>query len=174
MPPYPEDVQVLIVAADKAREALKEAEERKRDVDREVGDLNKYINTGMGEAMEFSPLYGNCYEFTDREYTYKMCTFEKVTQRPKDGGRETLLGTWGSWNGPRNSLYSRMLFSDGEGCWNGPKRSTNVGVSCGLEEKLIAASEPNRCEYAMEFETPAACHSPTTQPPPTPQGHQEL
>lgn len=175
MPPYPEETQALIDAADKAREALRERESRKRDVDREVGDLNKYLDTNMGEAMEFAPLYDNCYEFTDREYTYKMCAFNKVTQRPKSGGRETSLGTWVSWNGPNANPYSSMLFENGEGCWNGPKRSTKVSISCGLEEELISASEPNRCEYAMEFVTPAACHLPPSgTPSAATRGHQEL
>lgn len=174
MPPYPEETQALIAAADKARDALKQVESKLKEVDRDVGDLNKFLGTELGEAMEFAPLYDQCYEFTDREYTFKLCAFGKVTQRSKSGGRETSLGSWVSWNGPKDDPYSSMLFENGEGCWNGPKRSTKVSVMCGLEEEVLSASEPNRCEYAMEFVTPAICR-PRSQPSTaTPAGHQEL
>ena len=175
MPPYPEETQALIAAADAAREALKLRETEKRDVDREVGELNKFLGMELGEAMEFAALYDQCYEYTDREYTYKLCSFNKVTQRSKSGGRETSLGNWMTWSGPEGDLYSEMLFENGEGCWNGPKRSMKVSVSCGLEEAIHSASEPNRCEYVMEFTTPAACKHPTPSPTAaTPGHHQEL
>ena len=46
----------------------------------------------LGEENEFYLLKGECYEFVDREYTYKMCPYSKATQRDKRGGTETSLG----------------------------------------------------------------------------------
>ena len=184
MPPYPEATQLLITAADAARDTFRKAERELGDVTREAGDIEKFLGVDLGSAMEFSPLYQQCYEFTDREYTYKLCAFDRVVQRSKSGGRETSLGTWVSWNGPKGSRYSNMLFENGEGCWNGPKRSTRVSVGCGIEEAILSASEPNRCEYAMEFVTPAVCPPPSTPGPgdtpgshpntPKTEQHQEL
>ena len=34
-----------------------------------------------------------------------------------------------------------------------------VKISCGSVNELVSVSEPSRCEYAMEFKTPAACQS---------------
>lgn len=157
MPDFDNATKELIAAADKARDAFKSADNRKRDLEREVGDLKKYLAITFGHNEEFGPLYDQCYEFTDREYVYKMCPFNKASQRPKKGGRETSLGTWGSWNGPSDNPYSSMKLENGEKCWNGPSRSTVVTLKCGLTDELLSASEPNRCEYAMDFTTPAVC-----------------
>ena len=159
MPDYDDATQELIAAADEARSARREADNRKATIEREINDLNKYLKISYGVDREFSHMYDQCYEFTDREYTYKMCAFGKVTQRAKSGGRETNLGTWGKWNGPANNIYSVMRYEDGEKCWNGPSRSATISLICGLEDQLLSASEPNRCEYVMTFSTPAVCEA---------------
>lgn len=69
-----------------------------------------------------------------------------------------------------------MKYEGGSTCWNGPARSVDVVVSCGLENRLISASEPSRCEYLFEFSTPAICLLEEGQLPPTvdPHSHEEL
>ena len=57
-----------------------------------VSDVERVLELDFGRNNEFYPLRGECYEYTDREYTYKMCPFEKCTQRNKHGGVETTLG----------------------------------------------------------------------------------
>ena len=157
MPAFDAATQELISAADDAREKHRNAESRKRSLDHELDNVKKYLGVDLGPAHEFSPLYDQCFEYTDREYTYKLCPFSKVIQRGKSGGRETPLGNWGSWDGSAGRLHSRMKYDNGEKCWNGPSRSALISLKCGLTEELLSASEPNRCEYAMDFATPAAC-----------------
>ena len=157
MPEYDEETKALIAAADEARAALRDAESKKNALEAEISDLKKLIGMDFGHEYEFGPLYRQCYEFTDREYTYKMCAFDKVTQRSKSGGRETNLGMWGSWSGSGDRRYFVMKYENGEKCWNGPSRSATITLKCGLEDALLSASEPNRCEYAMEFSSPAVC-----------------
>ena len=171
MPAYDDETKALIAAAESARDAHQASENRKRDLDRELGELEKYLSADLGSEHEFSPLHDQCYEYDDREYTYKLCVFSKSTQRPKKGGREVSLGVWGSWSGPPSNRYLAMKYDDGEKCWNGPSRSTLVSLKCGLTEAVLSTSEPSRCEYAMEFATPAVCEPPVTD---TVGQHEEL
>ena len=90
------------------------------------------------------------------EYVYKICPYEKATQKPLHGGSETNLGKWDSWNDD----FSEMKFNRWTRCWNGPDRSTTVKVKCGKENKLLSVDEPNRCEYEYKFETPTVCKKP--------------
>ena len=55
-------------------------------------DINNFLGMDLGQEEEFFPLKDNCYEYTDREYTYKLCPFDRASQRSKDGGSETSLG----------------------------------------------------------------------------------
>lgn len=90
-----------------------------------------------------------------------------------------------------------MLYDRGQNCWNGPQRSARVSeesivfnkkscsgllliffrvlcvfqvhLRCGLENRLTSVSEPSRCEYHFDFESPGSCHKPDTS-----QSHDEL
>ncbi|XP_039628600.1 glucosidase 2 subunit beta [Polypterus senegalus] len=160
MPPYDEETQALIDAAQKARDAFDEAEKSLREAEDQIRSLEKEISFDFGPSAEFSYLYNQCYELTTNEYVYKMCPFSRVSQKPKYGGSETNLGSWGSWAGPENNKYAMMKFEQGTGCWQGPNRSTTVKLSCGKDTAVISTTEPSRCEYLMEFTTPAVCQEP--------------
>ncbi|XP_071454296.1 glucosidase 2 subunit beta isoform X2 [Hetaerina americana] len=160
-PKYDEETQRLIDEANNARAEAEEADRAVRDLTRETRQIQDSLERDYGEDEEFAVLDGQCFEYTDREYTYRLCPFDQATQRPKNGGSETRLGTWSGWVGDSGSSkagkYSRMLYDKGQGCWNGPQRSTLVHLVCGMEHAVTAVSEPNRCEYVFEFVTPCIC-----------------
>lgn len=79
------------------------------------------------------------------------------------------LGSWGQWTGPESDKYSEMLFDRGQACWNGPQRTAKIRVHCGGDHKVTGVSEPSRCEYMFDFETPAACRE-----LPRDEAHEEL
>jgi protein kinase C substrate 80K-H len=164
MPDYDEETQKLIEVADEARRKFEDAERKVKDVENEISDINKYLELDLGPEEEFSALKGQCFEFSDREYTYRLCPFEKTSQKSKGGGIETNLGVWGHWYGPEGDKYDAMKYENGQGCWNGPSRSCHVNLHCGAENALTGASEPSRCEYQFEFTTPARCAQPDKGP----------
>ncbi|KAK3089491.1 hypothetical protein FSP39_004022, partial [Pinctada imbricata] len=161
MPDYDDDIKALINAADEARKNFNDAETKKKDIDREVSDLTSYLNTDFGPEEEFAVLKENCFEYTDREYTYKLCPFSSASQRSKNGGGETSLGSWGKWDGPSDNIYSIQKYENGQNCWNGPNRSVKVHLKCGQDHQLTNAYEPSRCEYAFDFTTPCICATPS-------------
>uniref|UniRef100_A0A3P8Z6H4 Glucosidase 2 subunit beta n=1 Tax=Esox lucius TaxID=8010 RepID=A0A3P8Z6H4_ESOLU len=120
----------------------------------------KEIGFDFGPSAEFAYLYSQCYELSTSEYVYRLCPFNRVSQKPKFGGSETNLGLWGQWAGPEDNIYAVMKYDHGTGCWQGPNRSTTVKLTCGKETVVTSTSEPSRCEYLMEFTTPAVCQEP--------------
>uniref|UniRef100_A0A8C3S5Q9 Protein kinase C substrate 80K-H n=1 Tax=Chelydra serpentina TaxID=8475 RepID=A0A8C3S5Q9_CHESE len=55
-------------------------------------NLEKEISFDFGPQGEFAYLYSQCYELTTNEYVYRLCPFNRVSQKPKHGGAETNLG----------------------------------------------------------------------------------
>ncbi|XP_077549826.1 glucosidase 2 subunit beta isoform X2 [Haemaphysalis longicornis] len=171
---YDEETKALIEAAKKARDEFNEADTKVRDLESEISKLEKSLETDYGPEDAYAALREQCFEYTDREYTYKLCMFDQASQAPKAGGSDTSLGRWGSWNGPEQDKYSQMKYEGGATCWNGPTRSVVVDLHCGLENQLTSASEPNRCEYHFDFNTPAACKQVSEDAPKDRHVHEEL
>ncbi|XP_004632877.1 glucosidase 2 subunit beta [Octodon degus] len=165
MPPYDEQTQALIDAAQEARSKFEEAERSLKDMEESIKNLEQEISFDFGPQGEFAYLYSQCYELTTTEYVYRLCPFKLVSQKPKLGGSPTNLGTWGSWAGPEHDRFSAMKYEQGTGCWQGPNRSTTVRLLCGKETMVTSTTEPSRCEYLMELTTPAACSEPPPELP---------
>nr|XP_031833510.1 glucosidase 2 subunit beta [Nomia melanderi] len=155
---YDEETQALIDEATTARENFQTAEKSVSDLQTAIRKLEEKLDRDYGADQEFAPLDGECFEYTDLEYIYTLCMFGRATQRSKSGGSDIILGHWNEWAGTDGQKYSKMKYDRGLTCWNGPARSTMVSLSCGKENKLISVTEPMRCEYLMEFSTPALCN----------------
>ncbi|CAH1721130.1 unnamed protein product [Aphis gossypii] len=156
---YTEKTKIIIDESKKAQVLFKEADQTVKDLQKQLYDVRKSLSKNFGSEDEFAALDGQCYELTNDEYVYKLCLFEKITQRPIKGGPEVILGVWKGWTNFINDepQYHTMLYDRGQYCLNHYQRFAYVHLSCGLEPKLISVSELNRCEYIMEFELPSVC-----------------
>ena len=61
-----------------------------RDLERDIKHLEGVISKDYGPEEEFASLSGQCFEYTDQEYTYKMCAFDYCSQRPNSQGKQVL------------------------------------------------------------------------------------
>ncbi|CAH2040596.1 unnamed protein product, partial [Iphiclides podalirius] len=166
---YDEETQKIVDEATEARRQWTDAERTVREIESNIRNFQQNLEKDYGLQQEYATLDGQCFEYEDKEYVYKLCLFQKVTQKSKNGGSEIGLGNWGEWAGEDNK-YSVMKYTNGIACWNGPSRMTTVNIHCGLETKMLSVTEPYRCEYKIELETPAACDGSVTQQP----SHDEL
>jgi protein kinase C substrate 80K-H len=159
-PPYTAETQALIDEAEKARQAHREAMDKVNDLETTIKDSESFLEFEYGPDHAWAPLKGQCFELNVAQYIYKLCLFDRATQKDKNGYSETTLGNWRNWAGPESDKYSAQLYDKGQSCWNGPERSTHVEIVCGEETRLMEANEPAKCEYRFVLESPAACTDP--------------
>lgn len=155
---YDEGTQVLIKETEEAKSAYESKKSILENIQNKLKDVENFLQMDLGETDVFYPLMDNCFDYTDKEYTYTVCPFKKCTQKQLNSGRETSLGTWGQWE-HKTKRYGAMIMRNGEKCWNGPDRSSLIRFTCGESNKLVSVDEPSRCEYSFEFQTPAMCQN---------------
>uniref|UniRef100_A0A8C1KB25 Glucosidase 2 subunit beta n=1 Tax=Cyprinus carpio TaxID=7962 RepID=A0A8C1KB25_CYPCA len=153
--PYPEDD-----ISEEDDEDEDDEDDYHEDDDKVRVNIEKELSFDFGPDAEFTYMYSQCYELSTSEYIYRLCPFNRALW-----GREK--------NRPENNKYLVMKYEHGTGCWQGPNRSTTVKLTCGKETVVTSTSEPSRCEYLMEFTTPAVCQEPANTEP-SPHGHEEL
>lgn len=154
---YDDETKKIMDEASEARRLYNDAERAVREIESNIRTIEQNLEKDYGLNQEYATMDGECPEFEDKEYVYKLCLFEKVTQKSRNGGGEVGLGNWGEWAGDGDSKYSTMKYTNGVTCWNGPARMTTVHITCGLETKLTSVTEPYRCEYKFDLTSPAAC-----------------
>lgn len=84
-PEYDEETKRLIEEANKARNEFEAAQRELRNLEAEKKQIEELLNKDYGPHEEFAVLNGECFDYEDREYIYKLCPFDRAVQKPKDG-----------------------------------------------------------------------------------------
>lgn len=83
------DTQQLVDHANSARKLLEDAEREVRQISTEIFNIEQQLEKDYGAGEEYAALHGECVEYTDREYVYKVCPFDRAVQQSRNGGPET-------------------------------------------------------------------------------------
>ncbi|GAX10980.1 protein kinase C substrate 80K-H [Fistulifera solaris] len=124
-----------------------------------ISDMVDLVDGGndgsYGPDGELYSMKNSCHSIDSGKYTYKLCLNDSATQSEGGSGGTNL----GKWDGASvdNDGTRVWKWTNGAKCWNGPKRSATVRVTCGIENQIISADEPETCRYVFEMESPIAC-----------------
>lgn len=88
-PEYDEETKKLIEEANEARNQFNTAERELRELESERKNIEELLSKDFGPNEEYAILNGECINFEEREYIYKLCPFDRVIQQPRNGGGET-------------------------------------------------------------------------------------
>jgi len=127
------------------------AKEELEKFDQEIQIIQEFLSVDCGLDNLYCSFYEKVYQTESHHYNYELHFFRTVYQ--KVDTHYVLLGKWKKWE----SDYNVMIYDEGEKCWEGPNRSANVTLLCGVSEEISNVKEPSKCEYVMDFYTPAAC-----------------
>ncbi|KAF8171838.1 glucosidase II beta subunit-like-domain-containing protein [Pholiota molesta] len=137
---------------------LKHDKENAEKAAKEIFDVKKF-----GPKGEWKKLDGTCLEKDTGDYTYEVCLFNEVKQKPNNGGTTFSLGKFESWN-PSSDVkpgqpeyYQKQVYKRGTRCWNGPERNVVLKLSCGVENAILTVQELEKCEYEFTGTSPALC-----------------
>ncbi|KHJ44719.1 glucosidase II beta subunit-like protein [Trichuris suis] len=162
---FSNETQALMHAADEARSKYQEILENKSTIEHDIREIKALLSIDFGPDFALLPLYKECFEVKDSQYTYKLCLFDEAFQISLNDGHKISLGRWGKWVDSSSAVVRKQLYENGQTCWNGPTRTTTVVMECGSDNSLRSATEPSMCEYLLTFQTPAACEPPDSLHP---------
>jgi len=141
---------------------LSNTEDSKAAKKSEIEDMQRLVDGGGEGSSSYGPdselyaLRDTCHEIEAGKYVYELCLFGSSRQKEGQSKGGTDLGKWtgASFDDDGQRIWK---WENGAKCWNGPKRSATVHVTCGMEEKLLSAEEPDTCRYVFEMESYVAC-----------------
>lgn len=121
-------------------------------------------------------LSNRCFTLAEREYDYRFCPFQNVTQHERVNYWSRYEGILGIWSGEwiiHNNTFIAMKYDSGSLCSaksSHLRRKITVYTICGPIISMNV-TEPEVCRYEMYFATPLLCESQTLKVYPTLSDH---
>lgn len=84
-PEYDDETKRLIDEATKARSEFQSANSELSSLEAEKRQIEELLSKDYGPHEEYAVLNGECFDYEDREYVYRLCPFDRAVQKPKDG-----------------------------------------------------------------------------------------
>jgi protein kinase C substrate 80K-H len=141
---------------------LVQLESEGKDLAKQLSDLEDEIggrdSSNFGFQGELHAFKDACLSVEAGKYIYEVCVFGDAKQKERDGGDSgTDLGHWEGIFVDEETGERVMKWTNGARCWNGPLRSAVVHLTCGTENKVLSAEEPETCLYKLQMESYMAC-----------------
>ena len=127
------------------------------DIDAIWKDIGGKDGTDMGPNGELHSLANKCFDVLAGKYTYEVCVFGEAKQKEGPGNGGTVLGKFTRMEYDDETGERTLYWENGQKCWNGPHRSATVHLTCGAENKVLSADEPDTCCYVLRMESHIAC-----------------
>lgn len=136
-------------------------EKEKKEIAKKISDIWKDIGGRSGDEMgpngELHSMANQCFDVLAGKYTYEVCVFGEAKQKEGSSNRGTDLGRFTRMERDDETGKRILYWENGLKCWNGPNRSATVHLTCGPENKVLSADEPDTCRYVLEMESYIAC-----------------
>ena len=147
-------------ALSELEQELQKLEKDEKELEKSIEEMTTVMGGENGDAYgpdgELYALRDSCHNIEAGKYTYEVCLFGAASQK-EGAGRGTDLGKWTGARFDDNDGRRVWTWENGAKCWNGPQRSATVYVTCGQENRIVSAEEPDTCRYVLEMESYIAC-----------------
>lgn len=169
LPPSPQEIRkngIVRVELANLRERLREAENHIQSIRKNAADAEKALQMDFGMDDSLSPIYlrRQCYEYSNRQYSYKICPYGEARQH------STLLGTHAGeivYSDDSRTKIKEIFFQYGERCQGTSdhrERLLKLSLECAHSDKGHAefgfiedVQEVEVCVYSAILKTPLAC-----------------
>ncbi|KAH3663622.1 hypothetical protein OGAPHI_005023 [Ogataea philodendri] len=142
--------------------SLIDAERRKNEIEDELKPLRKdqaakqkQLDADYGPDNIFLAM-NSCVRNKIGTYDYRLCFTDKLEQI-NSNGQATRIGRYERVEYDKNNHQIKLIYEHGDKCWNGPVRRAEVQVVCGVDDEIIAVTEPEKCEYSVKIQSPIGC-----------------
>lgn len=124
---------------------IEKLEKEIKSLESDIAIYQENLAFDFGKDDIFRAVVGTVITASLGEYQYSLDLLGTVRQDAT---------TIGKFSGFKDG---RLVYTGGEKCWNGPKRSAEVELICGSENRLLSVGEPEKCQYLFRATSPLLC-----------------